>query len=456
MQRLRRLSTVLAGLSSGALAVLACSESADPLQLEPSVDAAPSPPSSNDAGVVSETSVRDAADARPPFDPTEETVTCTTEPCPVRIVAGQNHFCVLMSDKSVRCWGGNDKGTLGGGKVDGLANVVQLSAAALTTCALLEDGSVSCWGANDFGQLGLAVDPPVVDWDDHPTPSPVDLSGGRATRVDVGQRSACAVLESGDAVCWGDNEWGQLARSRDFWNGGPAKLEGLSGKTTRTAAGTHTAFAIDDQGVLSSWGAVAGAEGSAAGRVASSTPDLHPATLFGGPFTSFAVSSTYIYWPQSPNPYESLPPEGIGHACGVVSGVLHCWGESRVGAMGVGVPGLIVFPTAVVTRGLAYPQQVAVSRENTCARFTDGTVQCTGDNTHGQLGRAGAAGLFVDYFALADGFTKHAVQVAVSDDAVCALVQGGTVSCWGGNSHGELGQGTTDEAPHPQPVSVVF
>src|SRR4051812_12634935 len=170
------------------------------------------------------------------------------------------------------------------------------------------------------------------------------------------------------------------------------------------------------------------------------------------------MSSASIQESSGINPYEIIPPEGIGHACGVVNGIVHCWGESLLGATGTGLPGVTVLPTAVVTRGDVYAKQVAVGRENTCARFTDGSIQCTGDNAHGQLGRIGAAGTsaFADYFALADAFTERAIQVAVSDEAVCALVEGGTVRCWGGNAHDELGRGKTDALSHPQPVSIVF
>lgn len=475
MKSIRRISILLSVLPLGAAAVLACSDSTERAYIDEAGDADASstvslPPTNDAAPTEVDAQTEDAPDARAPFDPTAEAVTCNAQPCATQLVAGQDHFCALMSDKTIRCWGSDDSGALGRGEpsgdatdagafkvaqVAGVTNAKQISAAAGTTCAVLDDATIACWGKNQNGELGLSADFGSSDWSSHPLAAPVALTE-RVLRVDVGQRSACAILETGELWCWGSNEFGQLGRSRDFYIGSPAKVDGLTGKTARATAGSHTSFAVDDEGKLTSWGAVAGAEGSISGRASSLKVDIAPFAVAPGPFISLAASSTYIYFPYNPDPFAVVPPEGVGHACGVVGGVLYCWGESLVGALGVGVPGIFATPVPAPTQGEAYPQQVAVSQETSCARFTDGTVHCTGDNTHGQLGRTDFSNSFGNYFERATGFTGHAVQVAVSDDTTCALVQGGTVSCWGGNENGELGQGTTDDEPHPQPVLVAF
>jgi alpha-tubulin suppressor-like RCC1 family protein len=180
-----------------------------------------------------------------------------------------------------------------------------------------------------------------------------------------------------------------------------------------------------------------------------------PSLLAVDSVSSLAASSWLDYLP--PFDGTSYPPErGLAHACAVAKGRLYCWGDSLVGAMGVGLPGRVILPTAVIVRSDGYPQQVAVSRESTCVRLTDGSIQCTGDDTFGQLGRGADAGRFAEFFTPASAFVGHAVAVAMSDTTTCALVQGGKVLCWGGNRHGELGQGTTDEVPHHAPLAVRF
>ena len=98
----------------------------------------------------------------------------------------------------------------------------------------------------------------------------------------------------------------------------------------------------------------------------------------------------------------------------------------------------------------AWPQQIAVGDETTCIRLTDGTVQCCGENINGALARS-TDETFSAYFTPATAFKSHAVHVAASEGSICALVQGGTVECWGTNTHGELGM-IPDREAHPSPM----
>jgi alpha-tubulin suppressor-like RCC1 family protein len=51
-----------------------------------------------------------------------------------------------------------------------------------------------------------------------------------------------------------------------------------------------------------------------------------------------------------------------------------------------------------------------------------------------------------------DAATRHFRQVSLGDDHGCGITQDGTVACWGDNARGQLGHGTTDPTPVPQPV----
>jgi alpha-tubulin suppressor-like RCC1 family protein len=63
-----------------------------------------------------------------------------------------------------------------------------------------------------------------------------------------------------------------------------------------------------------------------------------------------------------------------------------------------------------------------------CARLTNGTVSCWGHNEHGQLGD----GTTTDRKAAAPakGIEK-ATRIAAGRDTTCALVEGGRLFCWG-------------------------
>ncbi len=484
----------LVALGAPIAALYACSSSVarQPAAEEPvPPDAARPPVTSIDSGPPFDSSVPDV-DPRPPFNPADEPVVCTATPCVVELAAGVAHFCARLGDGTVRCWGNDKNGELGGAPPDpadpdagdpdatlppmdaappasdagdggaranvvvtGLTNVTQLAAGGTSTCARLADGAVKCWGGNDKGQLGLE-NPVVADTLPHPLASPVALAGP-ATRVDVGQKTACAVLGSGEVHCWGSNAQLLLARSDmdGGVNGAPERAELGSKKIARTASGTDTAFAVTTTGELLAWGAVAGNEGIVAARVASLSPDPRPLPIDLTGVTSFSVSSTTMYQPPGSG-FPRPPVQPLGHACAVAGGRLHCWGGSNGGALGTGLPDPSKMPTvARVVSDAGYPQQVTAAGEITCARLTDGTVQCAGDDSRGALGR-GTAAKFSMYFVPAKAFTGRAVQVVASRGAVCALVQGGTVSCWGSNESGELGQGTRDTAAHATPVPVRF
>jgi hypothetical protein len=467
--RLQELAIVLAAAGGAILAMAACS-SAERRDRVDAPDAAGA--SLPEPSVEIEAGAPDATIQRPPFDPDDEPVTCTVTPCAVELVAGENHFCARMQDGTVRCWGDDRKGALGVGDaagtsdagasdagdagwravvVPGLVGTTQLSAGGTTTCAVGGDGGVTCWGGNDKGQLGLDAVTPVVDGERHPAPMPVALPSG-AKRVDVGPAGACAVLTNGEIWCWGDNSYEQLARETESTVGVPGRAALGSLSIARTAGGTYSAFALATSGELVSWGAVGGVEGSASGRVASIGSDPFPLSLGLAPVSSFSVSSTRIVNGSYPTPRR-----GVAHACAIVNGDVFCWGDTLIGALGTGVHEAAELPRrALVASETAWPREVAAAGEITCLRLSDGSVECAGDNALGVLGKDPETTPFSVVFEPVDSLGAQAVRIAAASQTICAIVQGGSVRCWGGNPWNELGQGRNDDDPHPTPVSIAF
>ena len=88
---------------------------------------------------------------------------------------------------------------------------------------------------------------------------------------------------------------------------------------------------------------------------------------------------------------------------------------------------------------------------HTCALLDDGTVKCWGDSVFGQLGhgdtdgRGDGAGEMGDDLDPVDlGAGRTAVAITAGDVHTCALLDNGTVKCWGSTSTGQLGYGDTD------------
>jgi alpha-tubulin suppressor-like RCC1 family protein len=107
---------------------------------------------------------------------------------------------------------------------------------------------------------------------------------------------------------------------------------------------------------------------------------------------------------------------------------------------------------------------VAAGGSQTCALLSSGTVECWGDNTTGDLGDGTSTGPQTATF---DGNACSTTPVAVSglsgvtsiaagQSHTCAVLSGGTVECWGDDTDGELGDGTGagTETCNGQPCST--
>lgn len=100
--------------------------------------------------------------------------------------------------------------------------------------------------------------------------------------------------------------------------------------------------------------------------------------------------------------------------------------------------------------------EVAVGDFHSCALRRDGTVVCWGNNSHGQLGIEAEQNTLeaMDPVGITDekirGYSRHATvvnglsrvrHIAAGATHNCALLEDGTVRCWGDSSYGQLGNG---------------
>ena len=143
---------------------------------------------------------------------------------------------------------------------------------------------------------------------------------------------------------------------------------------------------------------------------------------------------------------------GSSHACLLTStsGVA-CWGSNFVGQLGIGPsPGNTATPTELTSPDIVNITAVSTGSQHTCAVRGDGTVWCWGDNSVGQLGDGTTAGSStpVQVAGVAD-----AAQVVAGFAHTCARSLGGTVRCWGSNGAAQLGDGTFTDSSVPVVVS---
>jgi hypothetical protein len=141
---------------------------------------------------------------------------------------------------------------------------------------------------------------------------------------------------------------------------------------------------------------------------------------------------------------------GQNHSCAVRrSGIVLCWGRGSSGELGNGTNTNSTTPVTV--SNLSDATKIASYGDFTCViHKSSGTVSCWGFNSDGQLGDGNKTDSNVP--VPVTGLT-NAVAIAAGDDHACALISGGAIECWGYNGWGQLGNGTTLDSLTPVAVT---
>ncbi len=152
-----------------------------------------------------------------------------------------------------------------------------------------------------------------------------------------------------------------------------------------------------------------------------------------------------------PKAYRALQ-FGSDVACAIFQDdTLGCWGQHNL--VGDGSAANTAHPTPTAPTGVGTVRSVAMggtSGQLVCAATTGGKLMCFGDRTGVTV--PGASGGTVITTPIEVTGLSDVASVVIGDKHMCALTTTGTVSCWGANDRGQLGDGTT--SPRTTPTAV--
>lgn len=324
----------------------------------------------------------------------------------------------------------------------------EVSAGGQHTCALLETKEVRCWGQNEFGQLGYGHTDNIGDTETPADEGVVDV-GGLVVQVVAGGNedlsSTCALLEDGTLRCWGNNFRGQLGYG-------------------------HTNNIGDDETPASA-GPVLVGDGMLVEQVALGF--YHTcAVLDGGTVRCWGYNANgQLGYGHTDNVGDDETPEDQGdvdvggyvtqlalgsfHTCALLNdGRVRCWGLAVLGQLGYGNEDNIGDDETPATAGDVdvggLVTQIAAGNYNTCALLEGGAVRCWGMG--GAIGYPNTGTIGDDETpASAGDVTVGGPVVQLSAGGLfvgctaCALLEGGLVRCWGDGFYGQLGYGNTND-----------
>jgi alpha-tubulin suppressor-like RCC1 family protein len=354
----------------------------------------------------------------------------------VQVTAGAQHSCALHASGRVTCWGLAESIQAGGAavlaprEIADLDRPLALAAGGHQTCAIVDGRRLRCWGNEMLD---------VVDQSGKPLEGVVAV----ALSADYG----CAIAGPG-TLCWGNNDFGQLARPLTVTDSAAAVLS----NPTNNGAPEASGFVGTGIAALAITSGPNGKQLCAWGRNASKLIDASD---------DLGVRVTPVC-----RPVDDVVALAVGdtHACIRHSdGRFTCWGERYYGELGIGgVETADVGPPGMPTALAAPVVELVAGVDHTCVRLMNDEVICFGRNNLGQIGGGvTTAEEDVRQPTVVTGLGGKVIALGAGSTAqhTCAILVDGSVQCWGSNSAGQLGDAPAGIDPARKsaaPVTVGF
>ncbi len=148
------------------------------------------------------------------------------------------------------------------------------------------------------------------------------------------------------------------------------------------------------------------------------------------------------------------------HTCVILDdGSVSCWGSNFAGQLGDGTGAERNVPTQTDSLGENVTAvNIATGVYHTCVVLNDGTVSCWGDNEYNALGWSNWSNAREELsprLTESLGPGRTAVMLNAGLDFTCAILDDGSVSCWGRSRGNLLGDGNNSQQDFPTLTTVI-
>ena len=458
----------------------------------------------------------------------------------VAISAGGSHTCTLLQGNNVKCWGDNSKGQLGDGGTNQqndastvgatLSGAITIDSGRDHTCAVDSSDSLHCWGGGADGQVGDGSNSEQIS-----TPVSIDLGNNLgALSISSGGSYTCVVGSNDLARCWGGgsnsgalslgnspsefeiSRWSYIGSSERDWNdngdlnifevgigsdgdgdGFPSNDDSDDSNPTVAAdcsAGSYGRFTcrqatpgyfvsgtgntvmtpanpghyVDSNGATSESECDIGEFQRLSGQTScdDAEPGYYvpaPGAAEGTPCPAGQYNDLYgqssidaCKWAESGHSVPVLLQitSGAAHSCAILDdGSVSCWGENSNGQLGDSSRSPSLEPEKSSMPLGRKAVEISAGSYHTCTVLDDGSVRCWGSNEFGQLGDGTeierTSPVPVDL-----GQGMSAIGISSGESHTCAVLNDRSIKCWGQNSNGQLGDGTTEDRSSPVLVDM--
>ena len=370
---------------------------------------------------------------------------------------------------------------------ESLHSANNLSQWIVNTEATLSPGSSSSLALNEDDRVSIVAgntgtNPPITYIIEARSAFSSTVNYSTDSLIGSGTNTNCALDENGEISCWGSGLYGKLGTGSTTGSDQPVTVSGVGGYSQLTSGYDHTC-AIKNNVDIYCWGGNFEGQFGSGNTSGSSTPIL--TTSFnssiisieaGGKHTCALLangdmycwgndddgqigygSATTTYSPQLVLLPRSAIAIGAGdsHTCAILdNNSMMCWGKNYFGQVGDGTTNQRDAPVYVENfiGANVYPIAVSGGTQHTCALLNDGSINCWGRNNNGQLGTYSGDSLSPVSISL--GSNVSAMQITSNGGHNCVLLTNKTLNCWGQNNLGQIGDGTTTNKYVPTYVEM--